>query len=165
MNQSKKGLSDSLEDYLEIILALEKKNKVARVKDIADEMGVLRGSVTSALKTLGQKGFINYEPYSFITLTPKGTKIAREITRRHGVLKDFLINVLQIDAEMAETDACRMEHAMEKASIDRLVNFLEFIQDCPRTDFNWMESFTDYYSKGKPDKKVCINCLNMLTNY
>jgi DtxR family Mn-dependent transcriptional regulator len=56
MTQKKTRLSDSLEDYLEIILALEKSNKVARVKDIAGEMGVLRGSVSSALKKLGEKG-------------------------------------------------------------------------------------------------------------
>jgi DtxR family Mn-dependent transcriptional regulator len=42
MTQKKTRLSDSLEDYLEIILALEKSNKVARVKDIAGEMGVLQ---------------------------------------------------------------------------------------------------------------------------
>jgi DtxR family Mn-dependent transcriptional regulator len=91
MTQKKTRLSDSLEDYLEIILALEKSNKVARVKDIAGEMGVLRGSVSSALKKLGEKGLIKYEPYSFITLTPQGAAIAREISRRHEVIKDFLI--------------------------------------------------------------------------
>jgi len=63
MSENKTQLSDSLEDYLEIILALEKQKKVARVKDIAEEMSVLRGSVTSALKNLSSKELINYEPY------------------------------------------------------------------------------------------------------
>jgi DtxR family Mn-dependent transcriptional regulator len=66
-------LSENLEDYLETILELEKTQKVARVKDIAEMRGVLRGSVTGALKSLAEKGLINYEPYSFITLTRKGT--------------------------------------------------------------------------------------------
>ncbi|MDH3955606.1 MAG: metal-dependent transcriptional regulator, partial [Desulfobacteraceae bacterium] len=96
---SKTGLSESLEDYLEIILDLEKSNKVARAKDIAEKMGVLRGSVTGALKNLAQKGLINYEPYSFITLTQKGSAIAKEITRRHNVIKAFLQNVLLLDAD------------------------------------------------------------------
>ena len=65
-------LSQSLEDYLETILELQKSNKVARVKDIAAKKGVQRGTVTGALKTLAGKHLINYEPYSFITLTPKG---------------------------------------------------------------------------------------------
>jgi DtxR family Mn-dependent transcriptional regulator len=117
----KTGLSESLEDYLEIILALEKTNKVARVKDIAEEMGVLRGTVTVALKTLGEKGLIHYKPYSFITLTRKGATVAKKITRRHSIIKDFLVNVLQIDDETAEANACRMEHAMDQAAVERLV--------------------------------------------
>ena len=52
-------LSDSLEDYLEAILELERTNKVARVKDIAEKMGVLKGSVTVALKNLAEKGYVN----------------------------------------------------------------------------------------------------------
>lgn len=140
MFEKETRLSDSLEDYLEIILALETQNKVARVKDISKEMDVLRGSVTSALKKLGEKGLINYEPYSFITLTPKGAAIAREITRRHEVIKDFLINVLQIDPDKAETNACRMEHIMDKASIDRLVQFIKYIQNSAKLDTDWIQS-------------------------
>ena len=70
-------LSESLEDYLEIILQLEQSQKVARAKDIATRMEVQRGSVTSALKNLKEKKLINYEPYSFITLTPKRQKVCQ----------------------------------------------------------------------------------------
>jgi Mn-dependent DtxR family transcriptional regulator len=59
--EKKAVLSESLEDYLETILDLEKTNKVARVKDIAEKMGVLRGSVTGALKNLAEKKLINYK--------------------------------------------------------------------------------------------------------
>ena len=101
-------LSESLEDYLETILDLERENKVARAKDIAKKMGVQRGSVTSALKSLEEKGMINYEPYSFITLTDDGKRIAEEINRRHNVLKSLLLNVLKVDEKTAELTACRM---------------------------------------------------------
>ena len=83
------GLSENLEDYLETILELQRENTVARVKDIASKLGILSGSVTSALRTLSARGLINYKPYSFITLTPEGEKIAEEILRRHSVIKDF----------------------------------------------------------------------------
>ena len=156
------GLSERLEDYLEIILALEKTNKVARVKDIADQMGVLRGSVTGALKTLAAKGMIHYKPYSFITLTRRGTTIAREITRRHAVIKDFLLNVLRIDAEKADVNACRMEHAMDKAVVDRLVRFIEHIHSCPRTGDEWIRSFVNYHADGRHNRKECNKCLEQL---
>ena len=50
-----KGLSENLEDYLETILVLQNENTVARVKDIAEKLGVLSGTVTSALRTLSEK--------------------------------------------------------------------------------------------------------------
>ena len=56
-------LSESLENYLETILELEKANKVARAKDIADKLNLQRGSVTGALKSLAAAGLINYHPY------------------------------------------------------------------------------------------------------
>ncbi len=106
-------LTESSQSYLEVILELETAQKVARAKDIADRVGVQRGSVTGALKLLEEKGLIHYQPYSFITLTDAGRKIAEEVAYRHRVLKDFLFNVLQIDEPTAETTACRMEHAID----------------------------------------------------
>jgi DtxR family Mn-dependent transcriptional regulator len=159
VTEKKPILSESLEDYLETILDLEKTNKVARVKDIAEKMGVLRGSVTGALKNLAEKGFINYEPYSYITLSKKGTAIAREITRRHQVLKDFLHNVLLLDLEKAEQNACRMEHGMDRAAIDRLVQFIEYVHYCPRTGDDWIKAFVNYYSKDEHDTQQCHKCM------
>jgi DtxR family Mn-dependent transcriptional regulator len=157
--EKKAILSESLEDYLETILDLEKTNKVARVKDIAEKMGVLRGSVTGALKNLAEKKLINYEPYSFITLTRKGATIAMEIARRHEVLKDFLHNVLLLDPEKAEQNACRMEHGMDRAAIDRLVQFIEYVHYCPRTGDDWIKAFVNYYSKDEHDTQQCRKCM------
>jgi len=166
MGENAMGLSASLEDYLEIILALERTNKVARVKDIAEKMGVLRGSVTGALKSLSEKGLINYEPYSFITLTRKGVAIARDITRRHSVIKDFMHNVLLLDNEKAEKNACRMEHVMDKDAIDRLVMFIEYIHNCPRTGDDWIKAFVNYYSKDEHNLEKCEECIqNCVTRF
>ncbi len=81
MAEKKIKLSESLEDYLEIILDLEKTKKVARTKDIAGKMGVKRGTVSGALKSLEEKGLINYKPYNFTTLTQKGARIASAVTK------------------------------------------------------------------------------------
>ncbi len=79
MTEKNIGLSESLEDYLEIILDLEKTHKVARTRDIAEKKGVKRGTVTGALKSLGEKGLITYEPYSFVTLTQKVQQLPRRL--------------------------------------------------------------------------------------
>ncbi|WDN87222.1 DtxR family transcriptional regulator, Mn-dependent transcriptional regulator [Desulfosarcina sp. BuS5] len=157
--KKKEQLSESLEDYLEIILALEKINKVARTKDIAEKMGVQRSTVTGALKSLSEKGMINYEPYSFITLTKKGVKIAKDVTRRHKILKDFLYRVLQLDDKNADNTACRMEHAMDKKSFERFVQFIDFLDTCPKTSFNWKETFFNFREGKEPDREACRKCL------
>jgi len=148
-------LSESLEDYLEVILKLEQAHKVARAKDIAEKMNVQRGSVTGALKNLKERKLINYEPYSFITLTPKGKKLAREISRRHAVLKDFLFNVLQIDVETAEATACRMEHAIDKKTLERLVCFIDYVHKFPKEGENWIKSFRKYCKSFEEDLEKC----------
>ena len=159
MKQDTKKLSESLEDYLEVILDLETTKKVARVKEIAERLGVQQGSVTSALKNLEEKNLINYKPYSFITLTPGGKKIAKEITKRHVALKNFLSQILQVDEETAESTACRMEHAIDKNTMERLITFFNFINTCPRTGKDWLDTFKTYCSSGKPNQAECEACL------
>jgi len=159
MNVKQTRLSESMEDYLETILILEKEFKVARVKDIADRLGILRGSVTSALKQLAEKDLINYQPYSYITLTKKGVTIARRVAKRHEIISTFLQDVLLLDPEKAEANACRMEHAMDDSAIDRLVQFIEYIHHCPRAGDDWLQAFVKYYSKKTHDTNTCLDCL------
>ena len=96
------NLSPNLEDYLETIFVLENEQKAARAKDIADKMNVQRASVTGALHSLSEKGLINYQPYSSVTLTAEGFKKASNILYRHKVLFEFLHNFLQLPAELAD---------------------------------------------------------------
>lgn len=152
-------LSENMEDYLEVILELENTKKVARAKDIADRLNIQRGSVTGGLKTLEEKGLINYEPYSFVTLTPKGAEIAGEIKRRHSILKQFFVKVLQVDPQTAEVTACRMEHGIDSAFMDRLINFINFIELCPRTGRDWLQHFLEYCKSGEHDQEKCSRCM------
>lgn len=154
------GLSESLEDYLEVILSLEKENKVARAKDIAEALNIKGGSVTGALKVLADKGLIHYSPYSFVTLTQKGLEIASEVTRRHAILKDFLHKILQVDEGTAEATACRMEHAIDPQSLERLVGFIDYVHTCPRAGQSWMDSFVAFCSSGERDWGKCDQCLD-----
>lgn len=156
-------LSESLEDYLETILYLEKDQKVARAKDIADRLGLQRGTVTSALKSLAEKGLINYTPYSFITLTAKGKKIAEEVTGRHASIKNFLIKILQIDVRTAEETACRMEHVVDPETLARLAVLSDFLANCPRAGFDWQQDFASFRVNRKCGKGECRTCIEDIT--
>ena len=157
-----KDLSESVQSYLEVIWELENAQKVARAKDIAEKLGVQRSSVTGALKSLEEKGLVHYQPYSFITLTASGKKIAQEIAHRHAVLKDFLLNVLQVDADTADSTACRMEHVIDKKTVERLVCFIEYINTCPRAGKEWLDSFVNYCKSEEKDLRKCATCIEDL---
>ena len=157
-----KELTESAQSYLEVIFDLEITQKVARAKDIAERLGVQRGSVSGALKSLEEKGLINYQPYSFITLTEIGREIAAEIVHRHAVLKDFLLNVLQIDEETADATACRMEHVIDKKTVERLVCFIEYINTCPRAGKEWLESFINFCKADEKSRQKCQSCIDEL---
>ena len=106
------ALSPNLEDYLEAILQISSMNKVARSMEIASRLNVKRSSVTVALRSLAEKGLINYEVRSFVTLTDKGLDAAKCIDRRHHILLDFFISILGLSYEEANKTACSMEHGM-----------------------------------------------------
>ena len=129
-------LSESLEDYLETILALQTTKTVARSKDIAAKLDVKRGSVTGMLKKLAKSKLVNYEPYGYVTLTPKGRKIAREIELRHLFLKDFFYRILKVDEKTEDQTACKMEHAMDKQTFTKFKTFLKKIDACSYCDID-----------------------------
>lgn len=83
-------LSVSLEDYIEEIYNQVLKNGQAKVTAIAETLNVKKASVTGALNILSEKKLINYAPYSPITLTSKGEKIAKNILIKHENLSEFL---------------------------------------------------------------------------
>jgi len=147
-----------MEDYLEAIYWLVEKDRVARVKDIAEKLGVSMPSVTGALKNLSVKGLVNYDRYQFITLTDEGRQVARELARNHEVLRDFLVRVLHIPAQEAEENACRMEHAVDDKVLERFTQFLDFVETCPRGGREWLESF-GYSCPSRETKDLCDNCL------
>ena len=145
-------LSANMEDYLEVIFHISEEKQAARAKDIADRMEVNKSSVTGALRSLSEKGLVNYAPYDIITLTAKGKKRAVEIVRRHEALKEFFIKILLIDPDEAEKTSCRVEHAVSKNIIDRLVRFVEFMEICPRGGKEWLKGFRRHCENGDTTK-------------
>ena len=125
------GITGSLEDYLEAIYRILATNSVARVKDIAEDMEVSPASVTPAMKRLADKQLIRYSKRNYIDLTDKGLQIARRTMTRHKLLSRFLTEILGINREQSENDACAMEHFLSESSMERLAAFFEFLAARP----------------------------------
>ena len=149
-----KPITSKMEDYLEAIVTLEEEKKAVRVKDIASKMGVSMPTVTSMLKNLSKAELVEYEKYEYIELTDKGREIGKEIQRRHRALKKFLHEILGIEDAVAEQEACKMEHAVSTSTLDRFVDFMNFIKSCPRAGTEWLKYFHEYIKRGK-DEATC----------
>ncbi len=160
----RKKLTASLEDYLETLYHIIEERQAARVKEIAARLGVQNSSVTGALKNLSQKGYINYAPYDVITLTEKGTETAKDIIRRHEVMKAFIVDILCMeDDEAADEAACSMEHSVPPEVLERIIRLVEFAQICPRSGVQWIAGFKRF-CEGQFSRRLCgedgESCLN-----
>ncbi len=120
-------LSQSLEDYLEAIYIVSLDKKIARVKDLVNRLGVKSSSVIGALKKLGAKGYIEHEHYGHIELTDEGRKRAERLYERHTTLTKFFHDILNVDEETAEEDACRIEHDLSEESYSKIIKLLSHI--------------------------------------
>lgn len=132
-----------MEDYLEAILTLVLRNRVARVRDIAKELRVGMPSVTAALKTLAGRKLVNYDPYQFVTLTDQGQELAQQVSRRHSDIRDFLVNVLGLDEQAAQANACRIEHAADESVLQRMRLLADFMTQRPAVADQWLANLQD----------------------
>ena len=155
------GLSASLEDYLEAIFRIVQEKQAARAKDIGKHLEVSRSSVTGALHALADRELINYAPYDVITLTDKGQALAEDVVRRHEVLRDFFVKVLTADAKEAEAAACSMEHSIPETILERFMEFVEFVERCPRGGSKWIKGF-GYYCEHGEKAGNCEKCVQLV---
>lgn len=147
-------LTPTLEDYLEAIARIAGQNGTAHVKDIAEAASVHMSTVTTALQNLSKKGFVHYRPYKAATLTEKGQKFADKILTRHKTISSFLLNILLVNENVAEENACRMEHILDEEVVEHLMLFAQFVRECPRTGEEWLEQFQYYLeNEGAPPKE------------
>lgn len=119
MSYIKHRADESMEDYLETILLLQKRLGQVRSIDIAGEMNFTKPSVSIAMKNLREKSYITVSEGGFINLTESGRARAESVLERHTILSDWLIS-LGVSKETALADACRVEHDLSEESFDAI---------------------------------------------
>jgi DtxR family Mn-dependent transcriptional regulator len=120
------------EGYIEAIYTLIQEQGYARVADIAATLNVKPPSVTNMIKKLDEQKFVNYTRYRGVVLTSKGRELAGALEKRHQALKRFLA-MIGVSEAKAEQDACELEHRMDRETVERLTEFVEFMQSAHPT--------------------------------
>lgn len=113
---------ESEEMYLETILLLTERQKEVRSIDVATELNYSRASVSRAMGLLQEKNYIQIVNGK-IKLTEIGLQKANDIFERHEIITDLLIK-LGVDRDMAEDNACRIEHVISPELLVYFKNFL-----------------------------------------
>lgn len=117
-------IQESGEMYLETILLLSKSKPNVRAVDIVEHLNYSKSSVSRAVNLLKNNGFINIATDGIITFTTEGLEHAQIVLERHKIITEFLIE-LGVAKEVAETDACRMEHVISRESVNAIKMFLK----------------------------------------
>jgi len=112
------ALLESGEDYLETILILQQRNGSVRSIDIATEMSYSKPSVSRAMSILKKNGYIIMHDDGRIVLTDAGLEKASSVLDRHKTLTTFLSSVLNVPHDIAEKDACRIEHIISPETFE-----------------------------------------------
>jgi DtxR family Mn-dependent transcriptional regulator len=148
------------EQYIETIDGVQKAKGYAKVVDVASVLDVGLPTVTEMFQKLSEADLINYEKYSGVTLTNKGQAMADELAAKHNTLKEFL-TILGVPENVADDDACVMEHNVSTETLDRLHSFVNFV-NIPQEGPVWLLHFQEYYETGGTPKcaKDCMrSCL------
>lgn len=112
-------IQQSAENYIETIYVLTKRNGSVRSIDIANELGFSKPSVSVAMKSLRENGYIDVSGDGKIILLESGIKIAEKLYERHTVLTNTLI-ALGVPDEIASEDACKIEHILSEETFNAI---------------------------------------------
>jgi len=117
-----------VEEYIEIIWKLLRNNPVTRIKDIASIRGVTLPTASSAVDKLKELGLVEHESYGYVALSSEGERLARYLEETHRAIKELLVKILNIPEDIAEDDACKLEHHISEQTITSMKNFIKVMK-------------------------------------
>lgn len=123
------NLTPAIEDYLERITQLEKKQGYVRAVDLAEELGVSAAGVTQTLKKMEVMELVKLQKYRGFSLTTKGKTIGLAIRKRHLILAEFF-GLLKLPANVIEKDIEGIEHHLSNTTLKAIEKILPILKKC-----------------------------------
>ncbi len=144
--RAEEKLSHSMAHYLLTIHKLKEQKGYARVTDIAKELGLTKGSVSTAINNLRKKDLVVEEEDSkFLNLTKAGHDEVHDILSSRTLLFYFLKDILGVKENIANNDACLMEHLMSHETRTKFFKFMKNITcSCEEKDKSKLPEFLQF---------------------
>lgn len=113
--------SSSIEDYVKVIYSFtEWQDKPITSSQLAQRLGVANSSVSEMVRKLKDQGLVDHKPYSAITLTRDGVRLALAMVRRHRLIETYLVQQLGYSWDEVHDEAEQLEHAVSDTFIERM---------------------------------------------
>ncbi len=135
-------VSHSMAHYLVTLRDLRASQGYARKTDIADELGVTKGTVSQQIRHLKERGYVIEDKAHHLDLTEAGQSVARQVIYNRGTLIRFLNKVLRVDAKQAEVDACKMEHLLSPVTSHKLLGLVQLLLSDDQSSASLLEKFS-----------------------
>ena len=150
-------ITHSAAHYLMTIHKLIDEQGYARVSDVARTLHITPGSASIMIKSLREKGYLEEDRNRFLRMAESGQRLAQSVRSNRRIMITFLKNVLHIDEEQAEIDACKIEHLISPETGEHLLMFLQFLL----SDEPHAKAFLKMYWNSKAalcDQEPCPVC-------
>ncbi|UZD23345.1 metal-dependent transcriptional regulator [Algoriphagus halophytocola] len=118
--------SPTEENYLKSLFNLANEDGEVNVSELATQMQVSMPTVNSMVKTLQKNGWLIYEKYKPVTLTPTGKKEAALVIRKHRLTEMFLVNKMGFGWEEVHEIAEQVEHIHAPKFFERMDEMMGF---------------------------------------
>lgn len=141
-------LGGRAEDYLEAIYSLSKEKGYAKVMELSEMLDVKPATVSEMLEKLSRMGYVNYKKRSHVKLTEKGVREAMKLREKRNVVIKFL-KAIGVPEDVAERDACTIEHVLHPETLRQLRNFVRFVESSPAVNPRWLEHFREFCRTGR----------------
>ncbi len=129
MEQNKKLLTPSMEDYLEMIYRNSLSEGFLRITTLSELLNVSAPSATNMVQKLSLAGLLDYKKHGIIRLSENGKDIGKFLLQRHEIIEEFLKNLDVKDNLLIETEL--IEHVISPSTLQRLSLFNQFVQSNP----------------------------------
>lgn len=146
LGKKKKMLSHSMEDYLEMIYRNSIEEGYVRINTLAESLNVQAPSATKMVQKLTKLGYLQYEKYGIVKLTPKGEKIGRFLLERHKIIEDFLKLIGVKEKLLVNVEL--IEHNVTKGALAKIKILNSFFKSYPEI----FKKFQEYSLAYKEDE-------------
>jgi Mn-dependent DtxR family transcriptional regulator len=142
LQDEEQNLTPSMEDYLEMLFRLAGDGRPVRLGDLSAALNVQPPSATRMAQRLHDQGYVRYEKYGTLELTPQGHSVGRHLLERHNLIESFLRLIGVSENTLKDTE--RIEHIISDELVSRMADLIRFAKMEPK----WLAQFLSRFPPG-----------------